>query len=38
VLSAERGKVDQRRYWQVAAEVRAPTEDEWVARVRARLE
>jgi asparagine synthase (glutamine-hydrolysing) len=39
VLSAERGKVDQRRYWQVAAEVdRAPTEDEWVDRVRARLE
>jgi len=34
VLSAERGKVDQRRYWQVAAEVdRAPTEGEWVGYV-----
>jgi asparagine synthase (glutamine-hydrolysing) len=39
VLSAERGKVDQRRYWQVPTEVdRAPTEDEWVGRVRRRLE
>jgi asparagine synthase (glutamine-hydrolysing) len=39
LLSAERGKIGQRRYWQVPAEVdRAPSEGEWVARVRERLE
>ena len=39
LLSAERGKVDERRYWRVPADVdRAPSEHEWVDRVRARLE
>jgi len=39
VLSAERGQVGERRYWRVAAEIdRAPSEDEWIERVRARLE
>ncbi len=39
VLSAERGRVDERRYWSVPAKVdRGPNEAEWVARVRARLE
>ncbi|MEP6998349.1 MAG: asparagine synthase (glutamine-hydrolyzing), partial [Betaproteobacteria bacterium] len=39
VLSAERGKVAERCYWQVPSEVdRAPSEDEWIARVRSRLE
>ena len=39
LLTAERGKVEERRYWQVPADVdRAPSEEEWVARVRERLE
>jgi len=39
VLSAERGQVGERRYWRVAAEIdRGPSEDEWIERVRARLE
>ena len=39
VLSAERGRVDERRYWSVPAKVdRGPNEAEWVARVRSRLE
>ena len=39
VLSAERGQVGERRYWRVSAEIdRAPSEDEWIERVRARLE
>lgn len=39
LLSTERGRVDERRYWSVPAKVdRGPSEAEWVARVRARLE
>jgi len=39
VLSAERGQVGERRYWRVPAEIdRTPSEEEWIERVRARLE
>jgi len=39
LLIAEGGKVTQRRYWRVPAEVdHTVAADEWVARVRARLE
>ena len=39
VLSAEHGQVAERRYWTVPAQVdAAPSEQEWVERVRSRLE
>ena len=39
VLSAERGEVAERRYWHVPAQIdHAPSEQEWVASVRGRLE
>jgi asparagine synthase (glutamine-hydrolysing) len=39
LLIAEEGRVVEQRYWRVPADVdHAPREDEWVGRVRARLE
>ncbi|MGH8850153.1 MAG: asparagine synthase (glutamine-hydrolyzing) [Casimicrobiaceae bacterium] len=39
VLVAERGRSDERCYWRVPQDVdRAPTEGEWIERVRSRLE
>jgi asparagine synthase (glutamine-hydrolysing) len=39
LLVAEAGRVEQRRYWRVPEEIdRAPTEGEWISRIRARLE
>ncbi len=39
LLVAEGGRVEERRYWRVPGDVdRALSEDEWVARLRARLE
>jgi asparagine synthase (glutamine-hydrolysing) len=39
MLIVEGGRVDERRYWRVPAEIdRGPGEDEWVERMRARLD
>lgn len=39
LLSAENGRVSERRYWTLPSEVdRSRSEDDWVAQIRARLE
>ncbi len=39
LLIAEHGRVEQHRYWRIPAEIdHTVSEDEWIARVRARLE
>jgi asparagine synthase (glutamine-hydrolysing) len=38
LLAIERGQVEERRYWRVPADIGTAGEDEWLQRVRARIE